>query len=89
VSDLKHSLMTVMPAKTYAALKAAGVPEEQAPSAAEEPGDAQVRYGELRNGLGQIHADIAYLRGRFDVLIWVVGINTAATIATLGVLLRH
>ncbi len=26
---------------------------------------------------------------RFDVLIWAVGINAAATIAILGVLLRH
>jgi hypothetical protein len=45
--------------------------------------------GELRGGMDLIHADIAYLRGRFDVLIWAVGINAAATIAILGVLLRH
>jgi hypothetical protein len=32
---------------------------------------------------------VAYLRGRFDTLIWAVGINAAATIAILGVLLRH
>jgi hypothetical protein len=89
VAELEFALMTVMLAKTYAALKAAGVPDEQAQSAAEELGDAQVQYGELRNGMGQIHADIAYLRGRFDVLIWAVGINAAATIAILGVLLRH
>ena len=75
-----------MLAKTYAALKAAGVPDE---NAAEELGEAQTQFGELRLGLGQIHADIAYMRGRFDVLIWAVGINAATTIAILGVLLRH
>lgn len=80
--------MTVMLAKTDAALQAAGVPDEQAQSA-EELGDAQVQCGELRNGLGQIHADIAYLRGRFDLPIWALGINAAATIVILGVLLRH
>jgi len=81
--------MTVMLAKTYIALKAAGVPDEQAQAAAEELGDAREQLGGVRDGLGQIHADIAYLRGRFDVLIWAVGINAAATIAILGVLLRH
>jgi hypothetical protein len=81
--------MAVMLAKTYAALKAAGVPDAQAQDAAEELGAAQTQFGELRDGLGQIHADFAYMRGRFDVLIWPVGINAAATIAILGVLLRH
>lgn len=81
--------MTVMLAKTYVALKAAGVSEEQAQAAAEELGNVREQSGELRSSLTQIHADIAYLRGRFDVLIWAVGINAAATIAILGVLLRH
>jgi hypothetical protein len=81
--------MTVMLAKTDVALKAAGVPEEQARDAVQELCDTQARFGELRNGLGQIRADLAYMRGRFDVMIWAVGINAAATIAILGVLLRH
>jgi hypothetical protein len=89
VPGQEFTVVTVMLAKTYAAFKAAGVPDEQAQSAAEELGDAQVQYGELRSGMGLIHADIAYLRGRFDVLIWAVGINAAATIAILGVLLRR
>jgi hypothetical protein len=87
--ELGYALMTVMLAKTYAALKAAGVPDEQAQSAAEELGNAHEQFTELRTGLGQIHTDIAYMRGRFDVLIWAVGVNAAATIAILGVLLRH
>jgi hypothetical protein len=81
--------MTVMLAKTYAALKAAGVPDEQAQDAAEELGEAHTQFGELRQGLGQIRAYIAYMRGRFDVLIWAVGINAVTTIAILGVLPRH
>jgi hypothetical protein len=93
-------LMTVMLAKTYVALKAAGASDEQAQAAAEELGSAQDKFDELRAGLaelhtdivglgGELHADIAYLRGRFDVLLWAVGVNAAATIAILGVMLRH
>jgi hypothetical protein len=89
VRDPEYVLMTVMLAKTYAALKAAGVPDEQAQSAAEELGNAHEQFTELRTGLGQIHTDIAYMRGRFDLLIWAVGVNAAATTAILGVLLRH
>jgi hypothetical protein len=81
--------MTVMLAKTYAALRAAGVSEQQGQNAAEELGNAQAQFSELRDGLGRIHADIAYMCGRFDVLIWAVGVNAATTIAILGVLLRH
>ena len=81
--------MTVMLAKTYAALKAEGVPDEQAQSAAEELGNTHDQFSELRSGLGQIHSRIAYMRGHFDVMIWAVGVNAAATIAILGVLLRH
>jgi hypothetical protein len=87
--DEEFALMAVMLAKTYTALKAAGVPDGQARAAAEELGDTQTHFGELRHGLGQIQTDIAYMRGRFDVLIWAVGINAATTIAILGVLLRH
>jgi hypothetical protein len=103
--------MTIMLAKTYAALKAAGVSDEQAQAAAEELGNQNDNFGELRHAMHEMHADmkselsglrsdlrgevagvrseVAYLRGRFDVLIWAVGINAAATIAILGVLLRH
>ena len=44
---------------------------------------------DFRNELRNVRSEVAYLRGRFDVLIWAVGINAAATIAILGVLLRH
>jgi hypothetical protein len=121
--------MTIMLAKTYAALKAAGVSDEQAQAAAEELGNQNDNFGELRHAMHEMHADmkselaglrgdfrgelgelrselsglrsdfrgelagvrseVADLRGRFDVLIWAVGINAAATIAILGVLLRH
>ena len=45
--------------------------------------------GDFRGELAGMRSEVAYLRGRFDVLIWAVGINAAATIAILGVLLRH
>jgi hypothetical protein len=32
---------------------------------------------------------ITAIEGKFAVLLWAVGINAAATIAILGVLLRH
>jgi hypothetical protein len=130
---LERAAMTVMLAKTYAALKAAGVSDAQAEAAVEELGNLNDQVGGLGQAMQEMHADIkaelvgvradfkteltgvrsdfktelagvrsdfktelagvrsevAYLRGRFDVLIWAVGINAAATIAILGVLLRH
>jgi hypothetical protein len=130
---LERAAMTVMLAKTYAALKAAGVSDAQEEAAVEELGNLNDQVGGLGQAMQEMHADIkaelvgvradfktelgnvrsdfkteltgvrsdfktelagvrsevAYLRGRFDVLIWAVGINAAATIAILGVLLRH
>jgi len=51
--------------------------------------DVAKEFGDLRGDVGGLRSEIAYMRGRFDVLIWAVGINAAATIAILGVLLRH
>ncbi|HEY3848739.1 MAG TPA: hypothetical protein VGL95_16670 [Acetobacteraceae bacterium] len=120
--------MTIMLARTYAALKAASVSDEQAQAAVEELGHMNDQFGGLGQAMQEMHvamkselagvkaevasvktevsrvttevanvktevagakAEVAYLRGRFDVLIWAVGINAAATIAILGVLLRH
>jgi hypothetical protein len=117
--------MTIMLAKTYAALKAAGVSDAQAQAAVEELGNLSDHYDGLTQAMHEMHSgikteltgiradfkgeldgvksevagvksevanvrsEIAYMRGRFDVLIWAVGINAAATIAILGVLLRH
>jgi hypothetical protein len=130
---LERAAMTVMLAKTYAALKAAGVSDAQEEAAVEELGNLNDQVGGLGQAMQEMHADIkaelvgvradfktelgnvrsdfkteltgvrsdfktelagvrsevAYLRGRFDVLIWAVGINAAATIAILGVLLWH
>jgi hypothetical protein len=44
---------------------------------------------ESRTDCASMRAEVAYLHGRFDVLIWAVGVNAAASIALLGVLLRH
>jgi len=45
----------------------------------------EARVTSLENGLTQFRADVS---ARFTMLTWAVGINAAATIATLGVLLR-
>jgi hypothetical protein len=99
--------MAAMLAKTYAALKAAGAPEDAAQAAAEELADydnrlasidnrlaamdgrfvaIEGRLGHVASGLAKLRADV---NARFAILTWAVGINAAATIAILGVLLRH
>jgi phage shock protein A len=98
--------MAIMLAKTYAALKAAGAPEGDAPAAAHELANyenrlasidnrlamldgrltaLEARVSALEGGLTQFRADV---NARFTMLTWAVGINAAATIAVLGVLLR-
>jgi len=45
----------------------------------------EARVTNLENGLNQFRADV---NARFTMLTWAIGINAAATIAILGVLLR-
>jgi phage shock protein A len=94
--------MAIMLAKTYRAFKAAGVPEEDAIAAAEELAAYENRLGSIENRLGSVEnrldsietrliaggTKIAELAGKITVLTWGVGINAAATIAILGILLR-
>jgi hypothetical protein len=112
--------MAIMLAKTYHALKAAGVDDEQAQAAAEELAGyenrltsidsrlaaldghlaaVEARMTNLENALTQFRAEVgsrfsdvgsrfADVSSRFTMLTWAVGINAAATIAILGVLLR-
>jgi phage shock protein A len=91
--------MAIMLAKTYHALKAAGAPEDDAIAAAEELADyenrltsidnrlsiIEARVTNVENGLTQFRADV---NARFTLLTWAAGINAAATIAILGILLR-
>jgi hypothetical protein len=85
--------MAIMLAKTYAAFKAAGAPEEDAQAAAEELANYENRLNSLDNRLGRVETELAGFRAevktRFTVLTWAIGVNIAATIAILGVLLRH
>jgi len=95
--------MAVMLAKTYAAFKAAGVDEDRAQAAAEELAAFEERFTSMGSGIAHIQgkitaiegkitgidSKITAIEGRFSVLLWAVGINAAATIAILGVLLRH
>lgn len=52
-------------------------------------GKLTVGLTDLGSQVGNLRAEVSFLRGRFDVLIWAVGINAAATIAILGVLLHR
>lgn len=53
---------------------------------------AEARLTNLENGLAQFRADVnsrfSDVGARFTILNWAIGINAAATIAILGVLLR-
>jgi phage shock protein A len=94
--------MAIMLAKTYQALKAAGAPEGDAIAAAEELAAYENRLASIENRLDRVEnrldgienrlatveTRVAELAGKITVLTWAVGINAAATIAILGVLLR-
>ena len=71
-----------MLSKAYDALIAAGTPDNKARAAAEELADFENRLASIDNRL-------AGVEGKLSILIWAVGVNAAATIAILGVLLRH
>jgi hypothetical protein len=71
-----------MLSKTYDALVSAGAPEDKAREAAEKLADYE-------NRLASIDIRLAGVEGKLSVMIWTIGINAAATIAILGVLLRH
>ncbi len=49
----------------------------------------EVRATGIEGRMAGIEGKIAAIEGKFGVLLWAVGINAAATIAILGVLLRH
>jgi chromosome segregation ATPase len=87
--------MAIMLGKTYAAFKAAGVSDEQAEAAAEELAGYETRLASIDNRLASLDgkltaldARISALADKLNVVVWAVGINAAATIAILGVLLR-
>jgi len=73
--------MPVILSKTYEALRAAGAPQDEAREATEE-------LAGYENRLTSIDSRLTSLDGKFTVMLWAMGVNTAATIAILGVLLR-
>ena len=81
--------MGLMLAKTYAAFKAAGVDEEQAQAAAEELAAFEARFASIEKSISHMDGKITSMEGKTTVLLWAVGVNAAATIAILGVLLHH
>jgi hypothetical protein len=88
--------MALMLAKTHEAFKAAGVDESQAQAAAEELAAFETRFDSIEGNLSRmdgkltaIDGKITAIEGKLSVLLGAVGINAAATISILGVLLRH
>ncbi|HEV7996823.1 MAG TPA: hypothetical protein VGP52_11245 [Stellaceae bacterium] len=74
--------MPMMLSKTYDALISAGAPDDKARDAAEELADYENRLASIDNRL-------AAVEGKLGVITWAVGVNAAATIAILVVLLHH
>jgi hypothetical protein len=81
--------MALMLAKTYAAFKAAGVSEAEAEAAAEELAGFETRFASMESSISHMDGKITAIEGKITVLLWAVGVNAAATIAILGVLLHH
>ena len=83
----------LMLSKTYDALLSAGASDDKAREAAEELADYERRLASLDARLDRLDAGLAAFRSevktRFGVLTWAIGVNAAATIAILGVLLHH
>jgi phage shock protein A len=51
-------------------------------------GVVENRLGVVENRLGAVETSVATLAGKITVLTWAVGINAAATMAILGMLVR-
>ena len=89
-------VMPLMLSRTYDALRDAGASDEKARAAAEQLADYENRLTSIDNRLAvmdgrfiAIEGRLAALEGKLGVVIWAIGINAAATIAILGVLLHH
>lgn len=85
--------MPLMLSKTYDALLDAGASDTKAREAAEELADYETRLASLDARLDRLEAGLdafrSEVKARFGVLTWAIGVNAAATIAILGVLLHH
>ncbi len=71
----------------------AGAPDDKAREAAEDLADYEARLASFDARLDRLETNLvsfrAEVKARFGVLTWAIGINAAATIAILGVLLHH
>jgi hypothetical protein len=81
--------MPVMLSKTYDALISAGAPDDKAREAAEELANYENRLASIDNQLALMNGRLSTVEGKLGVITWAIGINAAATIAILGVLLHH
>ena len=74
--------MTTMIAEVYDALLAAGSPEEKARKAAEAIASYENRFVAVEQRLTKIDGDL-------NLLKWMVGLDLAATVGIVFLLLRH
>ncbi len=81
--------MPMMLSKTYDALISAGAPDDKARDAAEELADYENRLASIDHQLAVMNGRLSAVEGKLSVITWAVGINAAATIAILGVVLHH
>jgi hypothetical protein len=63
--------------------------EGQALSYRERDHSNQWRDHAIKDRIAGVEARIAGIEGKIPVLLWAVGVNAAATMAILGILLRH
>ncbi len=87
--------MTTLIREIYEALKAAGVPDEQASAAAEavapkgevatktDMADLRTDFAALRTDFEVLRTEFAVLRGEVNTLKWMVGFNLAISVALL------
>lgn len=76
--------MAVMMGKLYAALRDADVPEDKATAAAEEAASFENSAAALRADSASLKNEFTSLRGRVDLLTWMIGFNIAMTVAIVG-----
>ena len=75
--------MTVMIVELYDALREAGASEDKARDAARSVSDNDLRLAKIEGEITGLKGQVDGLKMRIDALTWVVGLNTALSLAIL------
>jgi hypothetical protein len=82
--------MALMIGKLYDALVAARVPDDKARAAEMRLLSIEAGLTELKAGQTALEARLDAVESRLNMLIWIMGLYAAVTLAMLGILLaRH